>query len=335
MPTCRCRSTVGLRRVRPLAPQHRDLRARLGGGGVDRGERDERVLVGEVAQVERHADGAPVPQHLVDLEERVPGLRHLDVLGRGPRLAQRADGQREVLGVPHQRHLDPVPGRLFPGRDAFQRLAAEEVMIEPDGAAVADVVRRHVVVGDVGGVHAAAQRAERGRVQPLPVPSHLRAEDGGHRRRDPARLEVRRGVGLGARPHEPELLAGGQDRAEHVLALRPRAEQLEAGLPGHAVAQRPHPVPGDRELGHVEELHVGQRPAGQLRHDRRRVRSLQLVAVQPGRRARRAVDRVVVPLDGDLVVTALRVELQPVDRPSGGPPHRTGRPQGGRGWRRR
>src|SRR5580693_4127644 len=170
----------GLGGVGALAPQHRDRRAWLACRRVDRRQRHERVLVGEVAKVKRKAGGRTAPQHLVDLEERVARLRHLDELGRGARLAQRTDGEGEVVGVPHQRHLRPV----LLGRDAFQRPAAEEVVIELDAAAVADVIRRDVVVGDVAGVHAAAERAERARVEPLTVTSHLRAEDGGHRRRD-------------------------------------------------------------------------------------------------------------------------------------------------------
>ena len=98
---------------------------------------------------------------------------------------------------------------------------------------------------------------------------------------------------------------------EHVLALGPRAEQLEARLAGHAVPQRAHPVPGDGEVGHVEELHVGQRRADELRHDRAGGRPLQLVAVKH-RRARPAVDRVVVALDRHVPVARRHVVLQPV-----------------------
>jgi hypothetical protein len=265
-----------LGRVGLLAPEHRDLGPRLAGGGVDRGQRDERVLVGDIAKVERQAGQRAVPEHLVDLEEREAGLGHLDVLGREPRLAQRPEGEGEVIGVPHERDLDAV----FPGRDPLQRRAAEEVVVELDGAAVADVVRRDVVVGDVGGVHAAAQGPERGCVQPAPVPVRLRAEDRRDGGRDPTRLQVRRGVGLGPRPHQAELRPGLEDGGQHVVTLGPRAEQLEPGLAGHAVPQRPHAAGRDGELGHLEELDVRQVLAGQLRDERSRRRALQFVAVQ-------------------------------------------------------
>ena len=202
-------------------------------------------------------------------------------------------------------------------------------MVELDGPAVADVVRRDVVVGDVGGVHAAAERAERGGVEPLTVPLQAWTEDGRHRCRDPARLQVRGGVGLGPGPAQAELLAGGEDRAEHVLALGPRAEQLEARLAGHAVAQRAHPVPGDGEVGHVEELHVGQRGADEAG---RRVRRRSAPAARSGK----------APADP----TGGRPSCRPVRPsrpsrrpprctaaswpPSGDPPHRTGPPPGGR-----
>ena len=58
------------------------------------------------------------------------------------------------------------------------------------------------------------------------------------RRRHPAGLQVRRRVGLGADPHEAVVLPGLEQGGEDGVAVLPGAEQLEAGLAGHAVPQR-------------------------------------------------------------------------------------------------
>jgi hypothetical protein len=50
-------------------------------------------------------------------------------------------------------------------------------MVEPDYAAISDVIRRDVVIGAVGGIPAAAERAERSGVEPQAVATHLRPED--------------------------------------------------------------------------------------------------------------------------------------------------------------
>ena len=154
----------------------------------------------------------------------------------------RLHGGRDVLAVPGQGHLLPL--RVL--RHLLDGVAADEVVVEADEAAVAEVVGRRVVVRDVVGVVAAAERAGAlvpvGR-QPLAVRLHLVArEDRGQRAGDPARLERVGRVDAGAHVLQPELLACLEEGRLDRLALVPRAEQLEAGHAGHAVVQRPHLV---------------------------------------------------------------------------------------------
>src|SRR6202012_5544159 len=114
-----------------------------------------------------------------------------------------------------------------------------------------------VVVGDVVGVEAAGERAGLRYRQPLAVRlGRLAREDRRERGRDPARLEVCRRVGPGADLYEAVLLAGRQQRFTDALGVLPQAEQLEAGLAGHTVAQRVNFETLDLEARHVEELDI-------------------------------------------------------------------------------
>ena len=117
-------------------------------------QRDERVLVGEVAQVERDADrlrrpAAPCP----------PGAARTGTwASRGTWPGFRARSSERIAAARSSASHTSVT--LRPGRFVGQRLErrpAVEVVVEPDRPAVADVVGRHVVVADVGGVEAAAE----------------------------------------------------------------------------------------------------------------------------------------------------------------------------------
>src|SRR4029434_1815702 len=109
------------------------------------------------------------------------------------------------------------------GRHFFNRLPADEVMVELDELAVAEVVGRQVIVRDVVRVEAATERS-RGLValsgQPLSVRLQLVADI--HRRngrRNPPRLEARGRIGSRADLSNPELLTGGDDGVADFVAL--------------------------------------------------------------------------------------------------------------------
>jgi hypothetical protein len=83
------------------------------------------------------------------------------------------------------------------------------------------------------------------------------------------------------------------------------------------VVQGAHPVSGDRDLAHVEELDLGQWAAGHLLQDLHGVRPLHLEAVQLPL-AGRVDGRALVALEGHVVAAGLAVVLHPVVR--GGAP---------------
>ena len=233
-------------------------------------------------------------------------------LALSPLVEHRPDRLGDVVAVPGERHLLA----LRVERHLLDGLAADEVVVELDVRAVAEVVRRQVVVLDVVRVEAAAERARAlvpGGRQPLAVRLHLVArEDRRERAGDPPRLERVRGVHARADLPQPELLAGLDDRGLDLGALLPRPEQLEPGNAGHAVVQRAHLAAGDRDLAHVEELDLRQRAAVHLLEHLQRGRTLHLVAVDP------AVVRVhrsaLVALDRRVVAAGLAVVLHPVVR---------------------
>ena len=155
--------------------------------------------------------------------------------------------------------------------------------------------------------------------QPLSVGLHLVAgEDRGERARDPAGLERVRRVRAGADLTQTEVLAGFDDRAPDVLALVPRAQELEPGHARHSVVQSAHLPPADRELAQVEELDLGKRPAVRLLQNLHRGRPLNLEAVELA--PARGVDGgSLVPRQLHVVAPGLGVVLNPVVR--GRTPH--------------
>ena len=202
------------------------------------------------------------------------------------------------------------------GGHRLERRAPDEVVVELHERPVAEVVRREVVVGDVVGVVAPAERAGalvalRG--QPLAVRLHVVAgEDRRQRARDPARLERVRRVDARADVDEAELGAGLEDRGLDLGAVVPRAEDLAARDARHAVVQRAHLAAGDRDPVHVEEPDLGQRPAVELLEHLERVRALDLVAVDLA--VVRVDGRALVALAGRVVAAGLAVVLHPVVR---------------------
>src|SRR5690606_37055577 len=121
---------------------------------------------------------------------------------------ERGEGLRDVLAVPGERDL---AARRLLGH-LLERLAADEVVVELHERAVADLVRRDVVVLDVVRGEAAGETARRlvarGR-QPLAVGLHaLVRVDGRQRRGNPARLERVRGISARADLTHAELAAG-------------------------------------------------------------------------------------------------------------------------------
>src|SRR5581483_7532994 len=262
-----------------LAPGEDDLVPELD-VVVDVAEREVRALVVAVAGEGRDADHVVADHEAVVRPRRVVRQRDVDVLRVVALLEERPDRASDVLAVPGECHLPP---RRLAHR--LERIAAGEVVVVLDERAVTEVPRSRVVVLDVVRVEAAAERA--GRFvpvagQPLAVGLHLLAgEDGGERAGDPSRLERVRCVDAGADLAEPELLAGLDDRALDLVSLLPRPEQLEPGRARHAVVERAHLAAGDRQPAHVEELDLGQRPAGRLLQHLQRGRSLHLIAVEP------------------------------------------------------
>ena len=132
----------------------------------------------------------------------------------------------------------PGEGHLLAMRlagDLLQRLAADEVVVELHERAVAELVRRQVVILDVVRHEAAADRASgfvARRRQPLAVLLHLVAGvDRGQRRGNPTRLERVAGVGARADLHQAEIAARLQDRLADLVALCVRAPDLEPGAP--------------------------------------------------------------------------------------------------------
>ena len=99
----------------------------------------------------------------------------------------------------------------------LERLAADEVVVELHERAVAELVRRDVVVLDVVGDEAAADGAGglvAVRRQPLAILLHLLAGvDRRQRRGNPARFERVGGIGARTDRHDAELFAGLEDRS--------------------------------------------------------------------------------------------------------------------------
>ena len=193
-------------------------------------------------------------------------------------------------------------------------------MVELHERAVADVVRRNVVVLDVLRQVAATQRAgsliARG-WQPLAEGLHLLARVHCRQRRgNPARFQRVGGIGARTDLMQAVVLAHFEDGVLHFIAFAVGAPNLEARCAGHAVAQCAYLPAGDVDVAHVEELDVRHRAAIQFFDDGLRVRALNLVAVVLAyhRLAHGARGRTVVFDDLDVEAAGLGVEHDPVGR---------------------
>ena len=99
------------------------------------------------------------------------------------------------------------------------------------------------------------------------------------------------------------------------LVVVPRAEELQARLADHAVAQRPGGRPCDGQLRRVEEPELGRWAAERLLDHLHRVRTLHLEAVRPAAPVR-AQCGPQVEVDRDVVSAGLGVVDDPVERRS-------------------
>ncbi len=226
----------------------------------------------------------------------------------------RAVGGGGVVAVPHERHLLAPLRRAL--RDHFlQSRAANEVVIEADDAAVVELVRREVVVLDVVRVEAASQRSGRfirALGQPFSIRLHLLARvDRGERARQPTGFERVRVVSAATDLNHAVLLAGLEQRRMNDVVVLPRPPHLQAGLPGHAVAQRSHFLARDLQARHVEEAQLRRLLTRRLADDVHGAGTLDLVAVQD--RIALPIERVVVAPDAHVVAAGGGVIVQPVD----------------------
>src|SRR5688572_7022267 len=199
-------------------------------------QRERGSLVVAVPTKHREANHLALPHDLVIRGGRVIRIRQvveLVVLAIGP----------EKRGV-YLRHVVPMPGEghLLAMRlvcDLLQRFAADEVVVELDKRAVAELVRREVVILDIVRDEAAADRASgfvARRRQPFAVLLHLVAGvNCGKRRGNPTRLERVAGVGASADLHQTEIPPRLQDRFADLVALCVGAPDLEARRAGHAM----------------------------------------------------------------------------------------------------
>src|SRR5688572_14040684 len=199
-------------------------------------QREGGSLVVAVPTKHREANHVALPHDLVIRGGRVVRVRQvveLVVLAVGP----------EKRGV-YLRHVVPMPGEghLLAMRlvcDLLQRFATDEVVVELDERAVAELVRREVIVLDIVRDEAAADRASgfvARRRQPFAVLLHLLAGvNRGQRRGNPTRLERVAGVGASADLNQAEIPARLQDRLADLVALCVGAPDLEARRAGHAM----------------------------------------------------------------------------------------------------
>src|SRR2546421_729187 len=122
---------------------------------VDDTERQRRALVVAVAAEHGKADRLATRHDLVERGRGIVAVREIEVLVVLPaRDQQRSEDLQHVLGIPGEGHLLAVP----PFRYLLQRLPPDEVVVELDERPVAQRVGREVIVLDIPGHEAAADR---------------------------------------------------------------------------------------------------------------------------------------------------------------------------------
>ncbi len=206
-------TTVGSWRRRPVRPRSTERRVpgSANSGSTTASESIDSFVPDE-AGVGRGADRSSlVVVDRVVLPRRIRCTRQLEVERPGARRAIMYDSTTAATSAGS--HTSVTFWRWSSPADLLERLSPDEVMVELDHVAVAELLRPEVVVLDVGCIEAAADRPRHlfaGRRQPLTEGTERFAgEDGRHRPRDPAQLEC---VGeVGERP----------DPAQVVSRLRP------------------------------------------------------------------------------------------------------------------
>src|SRR6478735_8978046 len=97
------------------------------------------------------------------------------------------------------------------------------------------------------------------------------------------------------------------------FAVVPRPKQLQARLASHSVAQRANSFARDFGPGHVEELHLGDRPSRSTFDDFRRVRTLNLETIVPPPAGILAHRGALIQIGLDLVSRGFHVIADPVN----------------------
>src|SRR6201996_6807263 len=251
--------------------------------------------------------------YLVALREAVVGDRELQVLVRQLFLGEdRAEDRGDVLAVPHQSHAFAQWLACHP----LECGTTEEIMIEVDDAAVAELVRIHVPVPYVRAVEAPGELVPglpAVRRQPLTeAPEVLGGIDGGQGVADPAALLARAEVRPRPTAAEPVLLARLQDRVAHCLSSLERSREFDAEVPGHAMTESQNVGPGDADAGGPEESDFWRFSLDRFGKDAARLRAVHAepeIAAPSGR----VVRGVLVPFDCHIETAGLGLEVHPVE----------------------
>ena len=234
----------------------------------------------------------------------------------GARHEQRRIDLGAVLAVP--RKGDLLAMRFL--RYLLQCLAPDEIMIELDERAVAQFIRSHIVVFDILGDEASADRprtlvAAGG--QPLAVFPHLLAGVNSRQRRwNPSGLQCIAGVGARSHRHQIEFAPSFEYRVAYFIALGVGAPHFQPGRARHAVPQGAYLSTLDVDRVHGEEFDVGNRAAVELLQHFGGIRPLDLVAIVAPRNrlAARMRGRAIVADHVHLEAAGLAVKLDPVHR---------------------
>src|SRR5262249_6809138 len=237
------------------------------------------TLVVAVATPRRYSDGLASLGHFVVRQRRVYSGRKIDVLRGLFFVEQRPEGLLCIVGIPNKRDFFAMRTRS----NLFKSGSTDEIVVELDDGTVAEIVRREVILRDVAGVKAAAERRS-GLItitrQPLPVWLQRFARiNGRHRRRNPPGFQRVARIGTGPDLPQSEFFSGLQNCFQNLFALCPRTEQFPSWLSDHTVTESAHVYTGNGNMFHVEKFDIGRRLTQELNHDLRRIGALKLISV--------------------------------------------------------